>query len=54
MMSTAARKQKVIVPALEDRVRALMQELNEILDQLAEVRGGHCLCRSYLAIIEDN
>jgi hypothetical protein len=75
MMSTVARKQKVIVPTLEERVRALMTELNELLDQIAEerrpkgedraipagwmrmqldIRGGHCLCRSYLAAIKES
>jgi hypothetical protein len=74
-MMGISRKQKVSVPNLEDRVRALMDELDKLLDQLAEarrpkgenraipagwlrmqmdVKGGHCLCRSYLAILEDN
>jgi hypothetical protein len=71
----AAAARKVSVRNLEERVRALMEEINEILDQLAEtrrpkgegkavpqgwlrmqmdVRGGHCLCRSYLATLEEN
>jgi hypothetical protein len=75
MMSTVARKQKVIVPTLEERVRALMEELDAILDQIAEerrskgegravpagwlrmqlnIRGAHCLCRSYLAAIKES
>jgi hypothetical protein len=70
-----ATKQKVVAPTLEERVRALMTELNELLDQIAEdrrpkgegravpqgwlrmqmdVRGGHCLCRSYLAAIKES
>jgi hypothetical protein len=75
MMSAAARKQKVVVPTLEERVRALMEELDEILNQIAEerrpkgegsavpagwmrmqldIRGQHCLCRSYLAAIKES
>jgi hypothetical protein len=73
-MSAAARKQKIIVPTLEERVRALMQEFDETLDALAEerrpkgedkaipapcmrqaldIKGGHCLYRSYLAAIKE-
>jgi hypothetical protein len=75
MMSTAARKQKVSAPTLEERVRALRDELDKLLDQIAEerrpkgegravpvgwlrqelnIRGGFCLCRSYLATLADN
>jgi hypothetical protein len=73
-MSAAARKQKVVVPTLEERVRALMDELNKLLDQIAEerrpkgesgvpagwmrmqldIRGQHCLCKSYLAAIKES
>jgi hypothetical protein len=38
MSSAAARKQKVVVPTLEERVRVLMEELDAILDQIAEER----------------
>jgi hypothetical protein len=68
---TAAKRRKV--PTLEERVTALREELDEVLDQLAEerrpkgegravpapamrlemdIRGGHCLCRSYLAVVK--
>jgi hypothetical protein len=70
-MNSAARKRKI--PTLCERVEALREELDEVLDQLAEerrpkgegraipapcmrlemdIRGGHCLCRSYLAVIK--
>jgi hypothetical protein len=71
---TAAAKRKI--PTLAERIEALREELDEVLNQLAEegrpkgegraipmgwlrnewdVRGGHCLCKSYLAATkEDN
>jgi hypothetical protein len=75
MTSATARKQKVVVPTLEERVRALMEELDKLLDQIAEerrpkgegravpagwlrmqldLRGQHCLCRSYPAAIKES
>ena len=70
-MTTA---KKVSIPTLVERVEALMQELDDALEALAEERRpkgehgmprplmrrmfnakgfGDCLCRSYLAAVEE-